>query len=262
MMDDVKTNLQELGLSAKEIDVYLAMLELGPSSIQDISKKAGVNRTTTYVMVEALKRHGLSASFEKGKKVLFSAETPERLMGLIMGEMSRVESKRERLQHSLPRLLAIFNSIQDKPKVRFFDGESAVAQIRQEIADSREPLLEFFSVDEALEALTKISALERIKLSRKIQGRAIMAIKPGFVPPYFDPEGIEARVVDYKTFPFTGDIGIVGQRIYALSMKTIGIGIIIESGEISEILRALFNIAWQSAKPWTPPPGWEKAKPI
>jgi sugar-specific transcriptional regulator TrmB len=257
MLSDVKTNLQELGLSPKEIDVYVSMLELGPSSVQDIAKKAGVNRTTTYVMMEKLKGRGLTSCYEKGKKILFCAETPERLMQLILGEQSRVDAKRDRLQLTLPRLLAIFNSVEEKPRVRFFDGTDAIAKIHREIAESRDALWEFFSVDEALGELAKIGGEERVKLTRRMEGRVIMAIKPGCVPPYFDTQGVEARCVDFKTFPFTGDIGIVGDRVYALSMKTIGIGIIIESGEIAEILRALFAIAWQTAKPWTPPAGWE-----
>lgn len=256
MLQDVKTHLQELGLTAKEIDVYLAMLELGPASVQDVAKKSGVNRTTTYVMIERLKDRGLTACFEKGNKTFFCAETPERLMSLIAAELSNVESKRDRLTQTLPHLLAIFNAVSDKPRVRFFDGVGAIAEIRKEIAERREPLWEFFSVDEALHEIVSINAEERIKLTRRIEGRAIMAIKPGFVPPYFDPEGIEARVADYQAFPFTGDIGIIGNRVYALSMKTIGIGIIIESAEIADILRALFSMAWQCAKPWTPPAGW------
>lgn len=258
MLADVKLNLQELGLSPKEIDVYVSMLELGPSSVQDIAKKAGVNRTTTYVMMEKLKGRGLTSCYEKGKKILFCAETPERLMHLILGEQSRVDAKRDRLQLSLPRLLAIFNSIEDKPRVRFFDGTDAIVQIHREIAESREALWEFFSVDESLHALTNIGGEERVKLTRRMEGRVMMAIKPGCVPPYFDAQGVEMRWVDGNAFPFSGDIGMVGDRVYALSMKSIGVGIIIESQEIAEILRALFAIAWQSAKPWTPPTGWGK----
>ena len=53
-MDELKKELEHLGLSDKEAKVYLAALEMGPSPVQDISHKAHVNRATTYVMIESL----------------------------------------------------------------------------------------------------------------------------------------------------------------------------------------------------------------
>ena len=63
MIDELKNGLKELGFSEKESEVYLAMLELGPAAVQDIAKKAGVNRSTTYVMIESLKRRGLISTY-------------------------------------------------------------------------------------------------------------------------------------------------------------------------------------------------------
>jgi sugar-specific transcriptional regulator TrmB len=96
MMDDVKIALAELGLAAKEADTYLAMLELGPASVQDIAKKAGINRTTTYVMIEGLKKHGLVSTFERGKKTLFSAENPEQLLDILTKETSVINAKKSK----------------------------------------------------------------------------------------------------------------------------------------------------------------------
>ena len=54
-----KEKLQKLGLSDKEASVYLAMLELGPSVVSDIAKKANINRSTVYVVLEFLKKRGI-----------------------------------------------------------------------------------------------------------------------------------------------------------------------------------------------------------
>ena len=67
-MDELKKELEHLGLSDKEARVYLAALEMGPSPVQDISHKAHVNRATTYVMIESLAARGLMSTFQKGKK--------------------------------------------------------------------------------------------------------------------------------------------------------------------------------------------------
>ncbi len=260
MIDDIKTSLTELGLSGKEIDVYMAMLELGPTSIQEIGKKSGVNRTTCYVMIEALSRHGLVTTFEKGKKTLFAAETPQRLLSIITRELSKVDAKKARLELALPRLLAIYNNASDKPKVRFFEGEAAIGEIRREIAGTPGELWEFFAVDEPMLELAAVREDERIQLTSRMRGRALMAIKPGLQPRYFDTSVVDVRVVPYQSFPFSGNLAITDKRVYAMSLKSIGIGLVIESVEIAELMKALFQLAWTGARPWEPPPGWGKQR--
>lgn len=58
--------LKQLGFSDKEAKVYMASLELGPDTAQEIAKKAGVNRTTTYVIIEKLIKKGKKRSFRSG----------------------------------------------------------------------------------------------------------------------------------------------------------------------------------------------------
>ena len=58
-MTITKEKLQELGLSEKEARVYLALFELGPSVVSGLAKKAGINRSTTYVILETLAKRGL-----------------------------------------------------------------------------------------------------------------------------------------------------------------------------------------------------------
>ena len=44
--DMFESFLQELGLSEKEAKVYLALLQFDRSTINELAKKTGVNRTT------------------------------------------------------------------------------------------------------------------------------------------------------------------------------------------------------------------------
>lgn len=260
MLEDIKSGLLDLGLTDKEAEVYLAMLELGPSSVQDIAKRAGVNRSTTYVMIEGLKKHGLVSMFEKGKKVVFAAENPEKLMTIVSEHMGLLEAKRDRLSQTLPRLMAIFNAVEDKPRVRFFEGDAGLVSIREEIANSKDPIWELYAVDEMLLDLVNIEPEHRIEKTKVLRGRALISVKPGFEVPYFDIEGVEVREIDYKKLPFTGDLGIVGSRVYILSHRSRGLGVIIDSADIAEVMKALYEMAWSCAIAWTPPADWGKKK--
>lgn len=51
---NIENTLNSLGLSPNEAKVYLAALEMGTASAQDIAHKAGVIRTTGYSVLERL----------------------------------------------------------------------------------------------------------------------------------------------------------------------------------------------------------------
>ncbi|HVM90805.1 MAG TPA: helix-turn-helix domain-containing protein [Verrucomicrobiae bacterium] len=260
MMEDVKQALSELGLAPKESDTYLAMLELGPSSVQDIAKKAGINRTTTYVMLEGLKKHGLVSTFERGKKTMFAAENPQQLVEILTRQMSAIQTKKSKLEESLPRLLAIFNTVEDKPRVRFLEGEEPLRELMQSIGRVETEVWEMYAVDEyLLEAIKKFQTNEsRANLPRRLKGRALITVKPGYQLPHFDTRNVEVRALDWSVHQFTGDIAIHDDQAYIFVYKGKFAAIAIQSKEIVEILRALYEMAWSCAVAWSPPENWEK----
>ncbi len=257
MLDDIKSCLVEFGLSPKEIDVYLTMLELGPASAQDIANKAGVNRSTTYVMIEGLQRRGMVSTFDKGKKTFFFAETPQRLHAFVEDDLAKARVKQQQLDLALPRLLAIFNAMEDKPKVRYFEGEEALTLARMEMVETGEAIWELNAVDEPTVQIANTGAAKRIELSGRVKGaRLIFAIKLGVKPAYFNPRGFEVREIEYERYPFSGALVIVKNKLFIVTTKSVGMGVIVESGEIADIARAMYEAAWIRAKPWKPPSDW------
>lgn len=91
--------LQEMGLSAAEAQVYLALLELGNAKAGPIIKKTGLHRGTCYQVLQRLHEKGLVSSIVKGKKQHFSAVNPERLLDLL-------KEREEKFQEILPQLKA------------------------------------------------------------------------------------------------------------------------------------------------------------
>ena len=75
-----KKQLINIGLNDKQAGVYLALLELGPSMVSEISTKAGINRTTGYDILEMLVAEGLVSPLGKGKVKKYIAENPEKIV--------------------------------------------------------------------------------------------------------------------------------------------------------------------------------------
>ena len=89
--------LQHLGLSDREVTIYLSLLESGPVSIRDIAAASGINRGTTYETLKSLAQKGVVSYFPRGKRRVFMAEDPERLITL-------AESKQHALAEALEQL--------------------------------------------------------------------------------------------------------------------------------------------------------------
>lgn len=124
--------LQNLGLSEKEAQVYTTALQLGADTVQNISKQAGINRATTYVQIDSLKEKGLMSEFEKGKKTYYVAESPDRLKNLLTQIEKELQVKKTEANNILPGLLSLFEGMGERPKVRFFEGMEGARAEREE----------------------------------------------------------------------------------------------------------------------------------
>ncbi|MFZ2803633.1 MAG: helix-turn-helix domain-containing protein [Patescibacteria group bacterium] len=246
-MREATERLIELGLSDKEASVYLAMLELGPTGVQDIADKAGVNRSTTYATIEALKQHGLISSVEEDKKVTYTAESPARLESILQRERLDIDAKKHRLENAMPYFMALFNAVEHKPSVRFFEGEEGISGVRDELMQSTGEFLSFTAIDEGTQRLSKIDEPQRMRMTRNLRGKAILCVKPGIDIPKFEGRHWEVRYFPYASAPFTGEINIVDDMVAAFIVKQAPMAFLVENKEMADAFRALFLSAWQAA---------------
>lgn len=245
----MEKELEQLGLSDKEAKTYLASLKLGPAPVQEIAKSSQLKRPTVYFAIEQLIKKGLMSSFEKGKKRFFSAESPERLVSLLALQKKKAQALEENLQGLLPQLNGLFDLTGEKPRVRFFEGKEGLKALQDDFLKTedknieniypRDDFIKVFSESERKDYVTKLK-------KKKIKVRTIYTSKQGtsaLVPnPY-----AERKFVSHEKFPFSADITIYGDKIAIGTFKGKLVGIIIESKEIAETLRLVFDLAWKSA---------------
>lgn len=118
---DLLTSLQGIGFSKNEALVYLATLELGPSTVWDISKKSGIKRPTCYVLLEELAFKGHATSVNDGKRTIYSVSSPKQLL-------RAVERRHDRFTSTINQLEGIASKSPQKPTVRLFEGVAGVTE--------------------------------------------------------------------------------------------------------------------------------------
>jgi len=236
--------LAHLGLSEKEAKVYLAALELGKSSVQNLSKKAEVNRATTYVIIESLMKKGLMSSLEENKKQFFHAEPPEKLRLLFESMETEIIRKLDYLDKMLPELKALSGAHKKKPAVRYFEGKDGLRAMAEELfsSESAEEARMIYSQDLLDGAFSKHG--QNGLSPRSAKGRRARAI----INDEHDSlksSDLENIRIPANEYPITSDVAFFGDKIGISTQKGGLIGLIIENREISNTLKIIFDLAWK-----------------
>ena len=234
--------LCKAGLEEKHAKVYLALLELGEATVQDIAEAADMNRTTLYPLLEQLEKQELVAQIIRKKRTYFFAESPAKLLGELK---DRVDTFAENL-----RLFEPFQIHENKKSaVRFFTGAEGFKKIWRVIFESG--IKEFQIITDPREMLGFVRSgyikkkIISEKLKQGIKSRQLIA---------FSEYGKEIVAKDAKenrtskTLPHTYKIPfttiIFGNNVALISPSQENTMLIIESEGFAKTQRAIFDAFW------------------
>ncbi|MBD3208408.1 MAG: hypothetical protein GF370_03065 [Candidatus Nealsonbacteria bacterium] len=161
----IKLELRKLGLSGKEVSVYLAGLELGPTSVKSISEKAEVKRPTTYEIIDRLKEKGLFYTIKEDGKKYFVAQSPHKILGILRIQKREIEEKEREFIRILAALEAEYSS--ERGGIKIYKGEKERKVLLEEVF-AVTPVYNIFAISSQTES-TKIK--ERDKIYKGIKKR-------------------------------------------------------------------------------------------
>jgi len=244
--------LQNIGLSDKEAKVYLAALEQGQDSVQNIASKANVNRATCYFVLESLIAKGLCSTFDKDKKTYYVANSPESLLSMFEAKKNEIEERKKYFETILPELQLINNRSIDKPAVRFFEGKQGLVNcfqeffIKSKVKDGEEVRM-LYNKDLLSRIFTEedLSIFRQMRLKKGAKSRVLYNSAEKDIPS--NHTGERYRVSE-KHFPFAADINIFGDQVKISSLRGNFASILIKDQEIADTLRSLFELAFEGVK--------------
>ncbi|MFA5992966.1 MAG: helix-turn-helix domain-containing protein [Candidatus Pacearchaeota archaeon] len=239
--------LQKFGLSEKESKVYLANLELGEATANDISLKSNLPRTLIYDILERLIDLGLVSYSIKNSKKFFLASDPNELVRII-------KEKENSVSLIMPSLEQIYKTKGLKrPKVEIYEGKEGMKTMMNEII--RSGVKEFYSYGSSRSSYEIIPAFivewhkERIK--RKVKIKII----------YNNTKQAKERIksipqtmklMEYRFMPIELESPtaiMVYQNKVALELWTKEpFAVVIESEQMAENQKRYFEELWKIAK--------------
>jgi sugar-specific transcriptional regulator TrmB len=240
--------LNKIGLSDKEAAVFSALLELGPSPVRDIARKAQVNRGTAYDLLKALVENGLVSHFETQSKQYFVAEPPSKLNTFLKDKEENLKELMVELKGHLPELESLYKKQGGRPQVRLYEGKKGVRNILEDVLlsleKSKQKIYYVYSSStvrkNVYEAMPDFS---KKRIAKKIYVKTIALGSGGKLFGLDERKWMQLAEKDLKP---------VYEIIYAGKVAHISldnfshpVGVVIDDREIYETQKMIFEFSWQ-----------------
>ena len=243
--------LQTVGISRKEIDVYVYLMSVESALPMEIAKSTKMKRSTVYVILDLLKEKGLVREIQTGKRFAYSAEDPERIKFLLEEHKLALEKSIQSVTALLPEIRAVIRKRGEPPIIKYFEGESAVQNSMEELAGNPRFRTD---MDYGIFPLELVYDLFRSRSLRKYIDlritdnklfKILYTAKEGRIDV---KEGQEAVLVDENDFPLSCDISIFEDEVRMHMLGKSIQGFMIKNKEFADTLISLVKLALKGAK--------------
>lgn len=249
MVKNLEGILEHIGLSEAEAQLYLIGLQLGSAPASDYAKGTGMNRVTGYNVLEGLVMRGLFTVSKSSRGKQYAPVAPEYLA---------VEARKnaDALERVLPELRSMRGAQYRKPHVRFFEGWEGVRKVYEDTLTAKTEILNFANSGVVRRYWPQYDSeyvAERVKrgvrlrgiapddaIGRRVHGQDKLNIR-------------EIRLVPARDFDFRNEINVYDSKVAICSFDS-GLrgdadmfGVIIESPQVAETQRQIFEMAWRYA---------------
>ena len=241
--------LVNLGFSEKESSVYLALLELGKRTVSPIARTANINRTTVYDILDSLVAKGLVHVSGKEPLQEYVAESPDKIVKLMQEQIDKSQLHLEQAKNLIPQLKSIHN-VSARPRIRFYEGTEGLEQVYEDTLTSSETIRGYANVEEMHNGLPEyFPKYYKRRAAKGIHIKALLSSnEAGKKISEKDKEELRDTVfISTSKYKFVPEIDIYDNKVMIASWRE-KLGIIIESAEIAEAMKIIYDLAWTEAK--------------
>lgn len=244
--------LQAAGLSPNEAKIYEALLDLGESSVPQISIKTGINRRNAYDTIERLVAKGLSFPIFSSKDNKYSAVDPGKLLE-ILGE------RQQKIQAIMPELEAKYQKQQPPEEAYVYRGLEGQKNIWRDCLRVGETVYAVGAnaswydprIETATKSFFKEANRKKIIFIELFNYEASVKV-PNF-PKHFLGK-LEYRVLpqEYSTdsiISIFGDYVVTYTGCRILRIDDNAVFFVLRSRALADSYRVWFQALWQVAKP-------------
>jgi len=247
-MPEVTSTLEDLGLSEKEVSVYLALLQLGEETASRVSEIANLNRVTTYALLKSLQEKGFCSILNKNNVQYFKPTKPEHILGLL-------EEKKNKVKVILPLLKEKERIVSEKPEVGLFEGKKGIVALFDIILKNAEKTKNIFAYGNftITEKIIEYESLHwrKTRIAKKIKNTVIIdALSKNRLKDLKEEQGWKS-LSELRINPSLSKINayvIMTEELVAyFAFKGELSAVLIKNKEIAQKERFNFNMLWEQS---------------
>jgi len=239
----MEDELQAIGLSKNEAKAYLAITQLGSTTIGAIAKQSKIHRTNVYDAIDGLLKKGLISYIIKDGGKYYQMADAANMLNLL-------KEKEERIKSILPQLQLLQQMGENKSEAQVFEGLAAARRVMDHFLTYNEPIL-------VLGVPSKVAQLIGPFLTQFHRKRIELKIPMKHI---YNTDAFE-RIKALKAMPYTPvrilpsdynspvATNIVGDEVTMIYWDKDAIVIRIKNRKIADVYRKYFDLLWKSAQP-------------
>jgi sugar-specific transcriptional regulator TrmB len=229
--------------------------------VSDIAKKAAVNRSTAYVLLDMLAKRGLVSISERGGIRVYSPAPAERFVQMAESSLNKWNSLRALGQELLVEFKKESHSAGSKPAAQLFSGVEGIKTAYAAFLTPRETVRSYSNLSAIEEALPGfLSEYRRRQAASRVRARIVAPDTPQ------NRKVIAADArgrCEYFLAPsrdYTSDFIISGNKVAFISFDDPSV-LLVENAAFAALQKALFDALMNEAQRWNVKPEDKKTLP-
>lgn len=239
-----KDELIKIGLSNREADAYLALLQLQEATVKEIADKTKESRTHLYDTLKSLINRGLVSYVIKNDTKYFHAAPPEKLLDYLKEKESSVLT-------ILPALKELHKPKFKKPTVEVYEDKEGMKTILNDIVRTKKEWIAIGSTGRGPQVLPEffIERFHKDRVKNRIRLKVLCNSTPQGKKRGKEFSQYPLTEVKYlpKTHQSPTTVYVYGDKTAILMWLTENkpFAILIENEEIADSFKSYFHLLWK-----------------
>ncbi len=134
--DPLPEELRKLGLDKKEADIYLTLLEMGPSTVQELARAVDLSRPTVYRVLDDLQSKQLATKGKENKRTFFTANSPDSLLRVLKVKRRRAEEQEREFLRIISVLQTKYHLLSDTNEIKTYRGSHGKKMVLDDLSST------------------------------------------------------------------------------------------------------------------------------
>lgn len=240
----IRPLLKKVGLDAKQVEAYLALLSLKTAKASVVAKLAKQSRSHAYIILRDLEAMGLVSEIEEGGVLKFIAESPEKILHYLKDREKELSNVRSLVEGAMPVLQSLTSDYISAPRVTVLKGLGGMKQVYRDILTNE--FVGIYNAQTSLDMFNDNIVTMLFGKGAQLKGRDLIVRNEGAIQYCKDvPENknYTLRILPEGT-TFETDTIVYGDSVTMFAFDDEKTIIRIENKKMADSFRAWFNLMW------------------